>query len=271
MTQDEAVQKLNITVDLLPQGASNRPGTKISPTHITIHNTSNNAKGADAAMHNQYIKGADARARQVSWHFTVDDKRTFKHLPTNEKGWHAGKGNPVSIGIEVCENQGIDKDAVLDRAALLTALMMLAYRIPRDNIQPHQFWTGKDCPRVILRQPGKFEAFRDRAAGFLAQLKGGPAGGVAPMGMAPEEITGDSFEAFGDDTVGPELAALIDVGEEPSMGFAPQGFAPQGASGGEDQVALMERMIGRLTMENFALRQALESQGMAMGVEPEAD
>ena len=277
MTQDEAVQKLNITTDLLPQGAGNRPGARIAPTHITIHNTSNNAKGADAAMRNQYIKGADARARQVSWHFTVDDKRTFKHLPTNEKGWHAGKGNSVSIGIEVCENQGIDSEAVLDRAALLTALMMLAYRIPRDNIVPHQFWTGKDCPRVILRQPGKFDAFRDRAAGFLAQLKGGPAGGIAPMGMAPEmEIAGDSSEVFGDDTVGPELAALIDISEEPAMGFSPQGFAlqgfaPQAPSGGDDQIALMERMIGRLTLENFALREALGSQGMAMGVEPEAD
>lgn len=262
MTQDEALQKLNMSEDLIPKGASNRPGTKISPTHITIHNTANNSAGADAAMHARYVKGPDARARQVSWHFTVDDKRTIKHLPTNEKGWHAGKGNSVSIGIEVCENQGIDREKVTDRAALLTALMMLAFRIPRENVVPHQFWTGKDCPRVLLRQPGKFDAFRDRAAGFLAQIKG-----AAPAHLESSlEMAGDPVEFFGDDTVSPELAAVVDREESPEMAFAPQ--AP---SGGEDQIAQMERLIGRLTLENHVLRQALESHGMAAGVEPEAD
>jgi hypothetical protein len=260
MTQDEAIQQLNITVDLLPQGASNRPGTKITPTHITIHNTSNDTKGADAAMHNQYIKGADARAREVSWHFTVDDKRTFKHLPTNEKGWHAGKGNGVSIGIEVCENKGINKGAVIERAALLTALMMLAYRIPRENVVPHKSWTGKDCPRVLLREPGGFDAFRDRAAGFLAQLRGGPAGGMAPEGF-------DAMAAgFEEEAMSPELASIVDLEPAVAMGFGP---GPSG--GGEDVVAQMERMIGRLALENYNLRQALE-QGQAsgaFGMEPE--
>ncbi|HYR08890.1 MAG TPA: N-acetylmuramoyl-L-alanine amidase, partial [Longimicrobium sp.] len=256
-----AIQQLNITVDLIPQGSSNRPGIKISPTHITIHNTSNDAKGADAAMHARYVKGADARARQVSWHFTVDDKRTFKHLPTNEKGWHAGKGNGVSIGIEVCENKGINKAAVIDRAALLTALMMLAYRIPRDNVVPHKFWTGKDCPRVLLREAGGFDSFRDRAAGFLAQLQGGPAGGVAPEGM---DVS--AFPSFEDTAVSPELAAFVDEAEAPAMAFGPAGY--------EDPIAQMERMIGRLALENYQLKQALEQAqgaGPGMGVEPETD
>jgi|GEM_PF-1912079 len=267
MTQDEAIQKLNITVDLIPQGSSNRPGTKISPTHITIHNTSNNAKGADALMHARYVKGPDARSRKVSWHFTVDDTRVVKHLPTNEKGWHAGGGNSSSIGIEVCENKGIDQEAAIDRAALLTALMMLAYRIPRENIRSHQSWTNKDCPRVILRRPGGFEAFRDRAAGYLAELKGGAGGGSMAMGGGDEaETTADSSEVFGDDTVGPELATMVDTDVVPEMGFALQ------AAPGDDALAQMERLIGRLTMENHALRQALaEAQGAGRGAEPEAD
>lgn len=268
MTQDEALQRLNITIDLIPQGSSNRPGTHISPTYITVHNTSNTSADANAAMHARYVKGPDARAREVSWHFTVDDTRTFKHLPTNEKGWHAGKGNGVSIGIEVCENKGIDKGAAIDRAALLTALMMLAFRIPRENVVPHQFWTGKDCPRVILREPGKFDAFRDRAAGYLAQLKGGPSSRKALSSLAAsEEAVGEPSELFGDDTVMPELAALIDVGEGPATDNGPRRIA-----GGEDRVAEMLRLIGHLALENHTLREALaESRPTASGLEPEAE
>lgn len=39
MTQDEAYERLNIEIDLIPTGSSNRPGTRIQPTYITIHNT----------------------------------------------------------------------------------------------------------------------------------------------------------------------------------------------------------------------------------------
>ena len=164
MTPDEAYERLNIETDLIPAGSSNRPGTRIQPTHITIHNTANSGKGADARMHARYVKGADARVRQVSWYFTVNDKCCIKHLPANEKAWHAGWGNSKSIGIEICEHKGIDKEAAIDRASLLTATLMFALNIPRENIVPHQFWTGKDCPRVVLREAGGFDAFRDRVA-----------------------------------------------------------------------------------------------------------
>jgi hypothetical protein len=265
MTQDEAIQQLNITVDLLPQGANNRPGTKIKPTHITIHNTSNASKGADATMHAQYIKGAEARNRPASWHFTVDDKRTFKHLPTNEMAYHAKSGNGVSIGIEVCEHAGINQEAAVERAALLTALMMLAYGIPRDNVVSHHSWTRKDCPRVILRRKGGFNSFRDLAMGFLGQLKGGAAAGVAPEGM--EFDANDPFAGTEPGEVSAELAAIVDMDEA-----VPMGFGPQGAVGGDDRMAQVERLIGQLALENFTLKQALESQGgTAFGLEPEVE
>lgn len=265
MTQDEALQQLKITVDLLPQGANNRPGTKIKPTHITIHNTSNADKGADAAMHARYIKGAEARNRPASWHFTVDDKRTFKHLPTNEMAYHAKSGNGVSIGIEVCEHSGIDQEAAVERAALLTALMMLAYGIPRDNVVSHHSWTKKDCPRVILRRPGGFNAFRDLAMGYLGQLKGSVGGGMAPEAM--ELDANDPFAGTEPVKLTGELADIVDVDDEVSMGFAPEGMA-----GGGDPMADAERLIGRLTLENFALKQALESRGgPALGMEAEVE
>jgi hypothetical protein len=256
MTQEEAFEKLNISVDLIPAGSSNRPGTRLRPTFVTIHNTANASPGANAAMHARYVKGADARARRVSWHFTVDDKRVFKHLPTNEVGWHAGPGNSRSIGIEVCENRGIDTAAVIDRAALLTALMMLAYGIGRDGVVTHQRWTGKDCPRVILRRKGGFDAFRDRAAAYLDELR--PAAG--PMLDALE-----SAAAAPDETAeSSDLLMLVDQDEATAADTAP-------TSDG-DRVALLERLVVRLTVENQTLREALEAaEGAAREAEYEAD
>ena len=75
MQLDQAFAELNIVQDFIPVGNSNRPGRKLTPTAITIHNTDNDSKGANAAAHAKYQKGADARKRQVSWHFTVDDKK----------------------------------------------------------------------------------------------------------------------------------------------------------------------------------------------------
>lgn len=261
MTQEEAIQKLNITADLIPAGNSNRPGTRISPTHITIHNTSNPAAGADAAMHARYVKGPDARARQVSWHFTVDDKVVYKHLPTNEKGWHAGGGNSRSIGIEVCENKGINAAAAADRAALLAALMMLAYGIPRENVVTHKFWTGKDCPRVLLREPGGFDAFRDRAARYLEELT--PARTF--KSFASLDAGGENASADEEQLLGAALLAHADM-DDGGMASAP----PAGREENDDRVADLERMVGRLTMENFALRRALEGGPTGAIGEPEA-
>src|SRR5262245_53266027 len=68
---DEAYAELNIVQDWIPPGSSNRPGKRLVPTSITIHNADNSEVGADAAAHAKYQKSADASMREVSWHFTV--------------------------------------------------------------------------------------------------------------------------------------------------------------------------------------------------------
>src|SRR5262245_60640405 len=132
MLMSEAFAKLNIIQDFIPAGRSNRPGTRITPTKITIHNTDNDSSGADEAANPKYQKGPDARARQVSWHFTVDDKAVFQSLPTNERGFHAGtrEGNSTSIGIEICMHPEMNVIAGYDRAALLAAVMAFQLGIP---------------------------------------------------------------------------------------------------------------------------------------------
>jgi N-acetylmuramoyl-L-alanine amidase CwlA len=174
MKLDEAQLKLNLVQDYVPVGNSNRPGRRLVATSITIHNTDNSSPGANAAAHARYMKGADARQRQVSWHFTVDDKFVYQSLPTNEIGWHTARtaGNNSSIGIEICMNPELDVPAAYDRAALLTA--WLAYRfkfkIP-SALRQHHDWSGKDCPVVLRHKPNGWSDFVSAAKLYLGEME----------------------------------------------------------------------------------------------------
>ncbi|NEP03114.1 MAG: N-acetylmuramoyl-L-alanine amidase [Symploca sp. SIO2E9] len=155
----ELGKTLNLEIDFIPSYNTNRPGTKIKPKYITIHNTDNQKRGAGARAHAKYIKGQHAQKRKVSWHYTVDDQLCFKHLPLDEMGWHSSNadGNSKSIGIEICMNEGINQDAANKRAATLTAILMYDLNIPIDNVLSHHYWSGKNCPRLLLDngKPGK--------------------------------------------------------------------------------------------------------------------
>ena len=166
-SRKELGKQLNLEIDFIPESNSNRPQTKITPRYITIHNTDNTSRGADCLAHAKYVKSKAARDRQVSWHYTVDDLRCVKHLPINEMGWHAAskKGNSDSIGIEICMHQGIDQNAANDRAALLTAILMYDLNLALEKVVTHQYWSGKNCPRLLLdngRLGHKWQQFLDR-------------------------------------------------------------------------------------------------------------
>ena len=176
MRLDEAFQKLNIIQDFIPAGNSNRPGRRLRPSHITIHNTDNTGRGADAAAHAKYVKGADARKRKVSWHFTVDDKAIFQSLPTGEIGWHAGRGNSKSIGIEICMHTGMSEAKAYERAALLTAVLASQHGISvRNGIVQHNDWTGKNCPRVLRAKRNGWSTFLARVRALHGGLSSVPA------------------------------------------------------------------------------------------------
>jgi N-acetylmuramoyl-L-alanine amidase CwlA len=172
MQIEQAFQRLNIVQDFIPVGHSNRPGRPLTPTYITVHNTDNPNPGADAAAHARYVKGQDAQNREVSWHYTVDDRVIYQSLPVNEVGWHAGAGNSKSIGIEICMHQGMNDARAYDRAALLVAVLALQNKIAvPDRIVQHNFWTGKDCPRVLRDRPDGWSGFLAKVQSALAQLQ----------------------------------------------------------------------------------------------------
>jgi N-acetylmuramoyl-L-alanine amidase CwlA len=182
MQLDEAYAELNIVQDFIPAGNSNRPGRKLDATSITIHNTDNDSVGANAPAHAKYQKGADARKRQVSWHFTVDDKSVYQSLPINEIGWHAGShaGNTTSIGVEICMNADLDVPAAYRRAALLTAVLAFqnGIKVPT-QIKQHHDWSGKHCPRVLIDKPNGWKDFLGQVKQFRDGLTNVPAVAIA--------------------------------------------------------------------------------------------
>ncbi|MCY7892042.1 N-acetylmuramoyl-L-alanine amidase [Bacillus vallismortis] len=150
---------VNIIQDFIPKGNKNRPAYPMDPLYITVHNTSNTAKGADSASHARYVKNPGTA---TSWHFTVDDKEIYQHLPLNENGWHAGDGNGTgnrkSIGIEICENSDGDFEKAVSNAQWLIKKLMKDQGIPFANVVPHQNWSGKYCPHKLLDRWDSFKA-----------------------------------------------------------------------------------------------------------------
>nr|MDH3174821.1 N-acetylmuramoyl-L-alanine amidase [Bacillus pumilus] len=149
---------VKIIKDYIPKSNKNRPGNKMKPLYITVHNTANTDKGANALRHVNYVKKPNTATRR---HFTVDDKVIYQHLPLNENGWHAGDGrgtgNMKSIGIEICENSDGNFEKAVENAQWLIRQLMTEQGIPLANVVPHKRWSGKQCPRKLLNRRDSFK------------------------------------------------------------------------------------------------------------------
>ena len=164
---------LVIVQDFIPKGR-NRPGLPMVPEWITVHDTANTKAGADALAHAKYLKGDAAAALPVSWHYTVDGKQIYQHLPLDESAYHAGDGlngpgNRTSIGVEICENIDGDRAMAEEMAARLIARLMKEFNLGTDKVVQHSKWSpGKDCPRVLRNRPAGWEVFLRMVQGFRA-------------------------------------------------------------------------------------------------------
>ena len=89
-----STKKLNIKEGLIPEDhKENRPGTiRTSTEYITVHDTANSGASSDAQMHYNYVLGSEARQKQVSWHYVVDEDVTYRNIPDKEVAYHAGDG-----------------------------------------------------------------------------------------------------------------------------------------------------------------------------------
>ena len=142
--QDVNIPGVKFVVDIIPQGRKRRPGIKMSPQFITIHNTGCDKVPADNFRRVQLDKTQDV---EVSWHFTVDEHTIIQHLPITEVAWHAGNrnGNYTSYGIETCERDGAEEVVIKFVAELLKC-----HGWATSRVRSHKSWSGKQCPWKIL-------------------------------------------------------------------------------------------------------------------------
>lgn len=166
--------KAKVIVDIVPKGNEEiRPAYFMNPKFITIHNTGNSGRGANAKAHNTYIHNQSvlpvAKTGYASWHFSVDENFIYQHIPLDETAWHTGdgagakSGNMTSIGVEICEHVDQKNYAQAEENAIALAVYLLKqFNLPATNVKPHQAWSGKYCPRVILKRDGSFTPFHNR-------------------------------------------------------------------------------------------------------------
>lgn len=131
---------------------STRPGLYLDPKYITVHETDNTNKGADAEAHARLQYNGNSRT--ASWHYSVDDTEIWQSLPDNEVGWacgdgSSGTGNRKSISIELCVNSDGNFTKTKQNAAELVAYLMKKHGIPIGNVVQHNHWSGKNCPRNL--------------------------------------------------------------------------------------------------------------------------
>lgn len=130
-----------------------RPGIKMKPKFITIHETDNTNVRANALAHARLQQNGNRR--QASWHLQVDDEQeVYQSLPFNEIGFHAGdgqgQGNRASIGIEICVNKdGNYKTAVANAIKVVKYLIKQFPSIEAVHVVQHNKWSGKNCPRHL--------------------------------------------------------------------------------------------------------------------------
>ena len=147
-------------------------------TTITVHETANVARGANAAAHaNLQYKG---NSRRASWHLQVDDSEAVRSFPDSARCWHAGNpiGNRTSIGVEVCVNSDGNWRKAVENAARLVAHLMRENGVPLSAVRQHHSWTRKNCPTRLRGGIGGI-TWSDFIA-LVAQYRDGAAPAPAP-------------------------------------------------------------------------------------------
>jgi N-acetylmuramoyl-L-alanine amidase len=138
--------KMKLTENLLPIGPD-RPGTKMSPSSITIHWIGPYSSQTPDVVRSWWMNPSSG---QASAHFIVKDKDVMQCIPIDEVAWHAGtpKGNYYSVGIETIPKNTageFSEDTIL---TLKEVCNLIKTKFPEINqVVRHYDWTQKDCPR----------------------------------------------------------------------------------------------------------------------------
>lgn len=159
------VKSVNIIQDFIQLGSKCRPGQINNKKWIVIHETGNKSPNAGARNHANYIKDLSKQNKTyLSWHYTVDDKEIYQHIPDNEISWHAGDGRKINggnmsgIAIEICVNSNSDFNKALDNAAYLVGYLLKKHKLDITSVKQHYDFSKKNCPQTI-RQTNRWNEF----------------------------------------------------------------------------------------------------------------
>lgn len=121
-------------------------------TSITVHQTGNPNKGANAEMHARLQ--TNLNPRQASWHYSVDDKQVVQSFPDDIRCWHAtdgrGPGNTTSLAIEICINSDGDYNKAVENATELVKIKLKEYGLRIADVKKHFDWFNKFCPQQLM-------------------------------------------------------------------------------------------------------------------------
>ena len=134
----------------LVTGESRKVTRGVNPcTTITVHQTGNTSKGANAAAHANLMSRGNSRS--ASWHATVDDREAVESYTADAKCWHAGKakGNDTSYAVELCVNTDGDYVQTVRNGAEYVAKKLKDLGLVPGNVVQHNHWSGKNCPQQI--------------------------------------------------------------------------------------------------------------------------
>lgn len=151
---------------LIDTNTSARPLEKRIIKYRVIHETDNFEKGVGAANHATFLENNNKSP--TSWHYTVDDKEIYHHIPDDERANHAGdkEGNDYGIGIELCVNEDSDFNQTFDNATKLVAYLLKSYNLDISAIKTHHDFTGKECPHNILKNK-RLGEFKEKVRYYL--------------------------------------------------------------------------------------------------------
>lgn len=157
-------------------------------TFLTIHETGNTGRGANAAAHANLQSRAGIEA---TWHWTVDDKEAVQSFAHDFRLWHAGDGrgdgNMKSIAIETCVNPDANATKVRQHLIELAARIVVDENIARANIVQHNRWSGKDCPHYI-REAGTWDTLVAAIWEEAERLRGNTTPTTPKPGTAAEYV-----------------------------------------------------------------------------------
>lgn len=182
-----------ITNDYVRISSRHRPGAKRTGFRgVTIHETGNTTKGANAKSHRNYYHSlANSNSGgYIGYHYFVDDKEAYLMHPLNEIAWTNGDGNGdgnmKTVSVEICVNSDGNFTKARANGAYVAATILKKYGIKKviavtgsnaqgnkskANLFQHRSWMVKNCPQTI-RDKGLWNSFVKTTQAELDKLWG---------------------------------------------------------------------------------------------------